>query len=135
MRKLKFVLGILIGIIILSCSSSDDNIESSQSNILGTWDLKTIDGEPEYYVDGFGNVGVFQFIFTNDSYILRFIGYNDNEEVEEDIAGTWSVNSSQTELTVSNSVNNSETYEILLLTETDMVLYKTSSEFVFEKAD
>tara|TARA_R110002096_G_C14071958_1_gene675564 strand:- start:20 stop:445 length:426 start_codon:yes stop_codon:yes gene_type:complete len=42
MKKLKIVFGIFFGILILSCSSDDDNIEINESSIIGTWQLVEI---------------------------------------------------------------------------------------------
>ena len=45
MKKLKLVLGILIGILIFSCSSDDDNNNENQdASIIGSWNLILVNG-------------------------------------------------------------------------------------------
>ncbi|WP_299112250.1 lipocalin family protein [uncultured Winogradskyella sp.] len=114
MKKLNLILGILIGIIIFSCSSDDDN--SNQDEIIGVWNLMSIENQ--------GND-----ITVVDCQTQQNIVYNSNnsgtEKAPEEISQTpcefntvpfnWSRNGNEITLTVGEEgtfVN-----EILLLTE------------------
>ncbi len=45
MKKPKLLFGILIGFLILSCSSDDDSNDTYQDDLVGTWNLVSIENQ------------------------------------------------------------------------------------------
>ncbi|WP_179348294.1 lipocalin family protein [Winogradskyella pacifica] len=45
MKKLNLLLGFLIGIMLFSCSSDDDSNESNQDELIGIWNLVSVENQ------------------------------------------------------------------------------------------
>ncbi|MCA0133762.1 lipocalin-like domain-containing protein [Winogradskyella alexanderae] len=124
MKKPKLLFGILIGFLILSCSSDDDSNDTNQDDLVGTWNLVSIENQ--------GND-----VMVIDCQTEQNIVYNSNnsgtEKAPEEISQTpcefnnvpfsWIRNGNQVTITVDQEgtfVN-----EILLLTENNLEIVVT----------
>jgi len=124
MKKPKLLFGILVGFLILSCSSDDDSNDTNQDDLVGTWNLISIENQ--------GND-----VMVIDCQTEQNIIYNSNnsgtEKAPEEITQTpcefnnvpfsWTRNGNQVTITVDQEgtfVN-----EILLLTENNLEIVVT----------
>lgn len=124
MKKPKLLFGILIVFLILSCSSDDDSNNTNQDDLVGTWNLISIENQ------GIDNIVI-------DCQTEQNIIYNSNnsgtEKAPEEISQTpcefntvpfsWTRNGNQVTITVDQEgtfVN-----EILLITENNLEIVVT----------
>jgi|TARA_R110002051_G_scaffold230597_1_gene292584 hypothetical protein len=87
MKKLNIICGLLIGfLILLSCSSNDNNESENDALIIGTWNGKTTsDGEiPENDIIKFNSNNTVTFICR--SICMKYNG------IESSVSGTWELN-------------------------------------------
>lgn len=118
MRKLNLLIAILIGLLILSCSSDDnDNIQTETELIVGIWkplsELQVVNGVEETDSYACGEVTTFTFLQNGDYTFTSFQQDDNNDCIEQNeyiISGTWEkLQANEYKLTTSfENINTSE---------------------------
>lgn len=110
MRKLPvFVLALLLGLAAVGCDSNEDD-ESDADRIMGTWNLVSIADDVEDQTAGFaGLANGLKVTFNGDGTFILNLDYKDDSGRDDvQLPGTYSINESSQELTLSVPILQSE---------------------------
>ena len=118
MKKMKLFCGILIGLMILSSCSSDDDSNSNSNSIVGTWKgIKEVDvcstgSEDIYDFDSCEQTGRLTFSENGTLNITEYDLINGNCELDYTRIGTWVIDNGNLSVTIAGNTNEITFFEL-----------------------
>jgi hypothetical protein len=118
MKKMKLFCGILIGLMIFSSCSSDDDSNSNSNSIVGTWKgIKEVDvcstgSEDIYDFDSCEQTGRLTFSENGTLNITEYDLINGNCELDYTRIGTWVIDNGNLSVTIAGDTDEVTFFEV-----------------------
>jgi len=118
MKKMKLFCGILIGLMIFSSCSSDDDSNSNSNSIIGTWKgIKEVDvcstgNEQTYNFDACEQTGRLTFSENGTLNITEYDLVNGNCEQDYTLIGTWVIDNGNLSVTIAGDTDEVTFFEV-----------------------